>query len=140
MPWQCPSCGRSFGRRGQWHSCTRLPDLQDWLANHPPQVRGVLDAVRGHLDGLGADVLLEPTRDAVMIKRVRTFAEVEPRPGSIELAFIVSRQIDDARILRRLELTSSRTVHVVALADPVDVDGQVCGWLTEAYRTSPIPP
>jgi hypothetical protein len=136
VAWQCPECGRSFGRRGQWHSCTPAPTVEHWLSTRPPKVLGIVDAVIGHVAGRGDDVVLEPTRDAVMVKKARTFAEVKPRQNTTEVAFIVSRRIDDPRVLRTLDLTSRRIVHVVAVSDAAEVDQQLREWLTEAYRSS----
>jgi hypothetical protein len=137
MPWRCPDCAWSFGRQAQPHSCVPPVDLEAWLTKRRPEVRGILDAVRTCVDALGTDVLFEPTKDAVMIKRARTFAEVKPRRDSTELALIVSRRIDDPRIARTLDLTRTRIVHVVEMAGENDVDDQVRGWLREAYQQSP---
>ena len=137
MAWRCPDCGRSFGRRGQWHSCRPAVALEDWLSTRPPQVRDILVAVRAHVETLGGDVLLEPTRDAVMIKRARTFAEVKPRRGRTEVALVLPRRLPDRRVVRTLDLTRDRIVHVVDVADAADVDEQLRAWLTEAYGSSP---
>jgi hypothetical protein len=110
--------------------------LEDWLSTRPPQVRGIVDAVRSHVQGLGEDVVLEPTKDAVMVKKARTFAEVKPRRNGTDVAFIVSRRIDDPRVLRTLDLTRRRIVHVVAVSDAAEVDQQLREWLTEAYVAS----
>ncbi len=137
MAWRCPDCGRSFGRRNQPHSCVPAAGLEDWLSKRKPAVSGILAAVRASLDGLGGDVLVESTRDAVMIKRSRTFAELKPRRDHAELAFIVSRRIEDPRIVRTLDLTRTRIVHVIAIPDATGVDEQVRAWLSEAYEQSP---
>jgi hypothetical protein len=110
--------------------------LEHWLSTRPPKVLGIVHAVIGHVAGLGDDVVLEPTRDAVMVKKARTFAEVKPRQNATEVAFIVSRRIDDPRVLRTLDLTSRRIVHVVAVSDAAEVDQQLREWLTEAYKSS----
>jgi hypothetical protein len=138
MPWTCPRCGRSFGRRDQSHSCVPAADLDDWLAGRPALVGEVLAAVRVVTRSLGDDVAIEATKAAVMVKRARTFAEVKPRRDRVELAFIVSRRIDDPRIVRTLDLTRTRIVHVVDVADVSDVDAQVRAWLAEAYDSSPL--
>jgi hypothetical protein len=49
----------------------------------------------------------------------------------------VSRRIEDPRVVRTLDLTSRRIVHVVLAVDAADVDQQVREWLTEAYEASP---
>jgi len=112
-------------------------DLDDWLTGRLPLVREVLDRVAAALAPYG-DVSFEATKAAVMVKRARTFAEVKPRRASVELGFIVSRRIDDARIAGTLDLTKTRIVHRVELTDAAEVDAQVRAWLTEAYQESPL--
>jgi hypothetical protein len=99
--------------------------LEDWLSTRPPKVLGIVDAVLSHVEGLGDDVVLEPTRDALKVKKARTFAEVKPRRNVTDVAFIVSRRIEDPRVLRTLDLTSRRIVHVVAVSDAAEVDEQL---------------
>ena len=94
--------------------------------------------MRSQVEALGDDVILEPTKAALMVKRSRTFAEVKPTRGSAELAFIVSRRVDDPRIVRTLDLTARRIVHVVAITGAADVDEKVQSWLAEAYQNSPL--
>ena len=137
MAWTCPRCGRSFGRRDQPHSCVPATDLDEWVASRPPLVADVVAAVRSAVAELGADVTLEATAAAVMVKRARTFAEVKPRRDTVELSFIVSRRIDDPRIARTLDLTKTRVVHRLDLSDAAQVDDVVRGWLVEAYESSP---
>src|SRR5690242_5613127 len=136
MAWTCPRCGRSFGHRDQPHSCMPASDLDEWLAARSPLVREVLDRVAAALASYD-DVTFEATKAAVMVKRARTFAEVKPRRASVELAFIVSRRIDDARIAGTLDLTRTRIVHRVEITDAAGIDAQVRAWLTEAYQASP---
>jgi hypothetical protein len=136
MPWTCPRCGRSFGRRDQPHSCTPALDLDDWLAGRPPLVRQVLDATAAAVADHD-DVTFEATKAAVMVKRARTFAEVKPRRATVELSFIVSRRIDDARVASMLDLTRTRIVHRLEITDAAEVDEQVRSWLSEAYQASP---
>jgi ribonuclease HII len=138
MPWRCPLCGRSFGRRAQPHSCVPAADLDDWLSGRPPVVADVVAAVRTVVTSLGDEVRLEATKSVVMVKRARTFAEVKPRRATVEVAFIVSRRIDDPRVVRTLDLTATRIVHVLEMSAASDVDDQVQGWLAEAYEGSPL--
>jgi predicted transport protein len=112
-------------------------DLDAWLAARPPQVRDVVQAVRDHVDALGADVRLEATRDAVMVKRARTFAEVKPRKGRVEVSFVLARRLADPRVVRTLDMTRTRIAHTVDVTDGGDVDAQLTDWLTEAYTDSP---
>jgi hypothetical protein len=138
LAWVCPRCRRSFGRRNQPHSCAPVPDLDGWLADRPTWAQDVIAAVRDQVNALGEDVILEPVKGALMIKRARTFAELSVRADRVELEFILSRHVQDRRIARVLPLSSRRIVHEVNLHRPDDVDRQVTDWLTEAYESSSI--
>ena len=120
MTWQCPDCGRSFGRYGQPHGCAKALPLDDWLGTRTALVREVVMAVQEQVRSLGDDVLLEATASALMINRSRTFAEVKPHRDCAEIAFILSRRVDDPRVSKTL-------------------DAQLVGWLTEACASSPVP-
>jgi hypothetical protein len=138
MAWTCPECGRSFGRRDQPHSCVPAANLAAWLAGRPRYVGEVVEAVRSYVEGLGDDVRLEATKAALMVKRARTFAEVKPRRDRTEVAFILGRRLDDPRIVRTLDLTRTRIVHVVDCHKAADLDSDVRSWLREAYEDSPL--
>jgi hypothetical protein len=72
-----------------------------------------------------------------MVKRSRTFAEVKAKRDGVEVTFIVSRRVNHPRIVRTLDLTARRIVHVLAITGVADVDEQVQSWLAEAYLNSP---
>lgn len=58
----------------------------------------MVEVVLAHVQALGDDVILEPTKAAVMVKRSRTFAEVKPKGDGVEVAFVVSRRVDDPEL------------------------------------------
>lgn len=138
MAWSCPACGRTFGRTGQPHSCAPAADLGTWLQGRAPEVGPIVAAIQAHLGRVGDDVRVEATRDALMLKRARTFAEVKPRRDRTEVSFVLSRRVDDPRVVRTLDMTRTRIVHVLELHRAVEVDEQLRGWLTEAYESSPL--
>lgn len=134
--WVCPRCGRGFGRTNQWHSCVVPAGSEQALAGRPAEQRAIHDTVLAHLRDLGP-IRVEPVRATIMIKRVRTFAELKLGRDHVELAFLLSREIDSPRILRKLRLSANRVAHVVRLDRNADVDDEVRTWLTEAWESSP---
>ena len=135
--WVCPNCGRSFGRANQPHSCTPSAPLDVALAARPPEQRAIHEAVIAALAGIGP-IVVESVGKSVMIKRSRTFAEVIFKRDIVEIAFLLSREVESPRIVRTLQLSANRTAHVVHAADPSEVDAELRDWLTEAWASSPI--
>lgn len=133
--WICPDCGRQFGRRKQSHECAPAMSLDEYFATGPAAERPIFEAVLGHLESLGP-VHVEPVSVGIFLKRARTFAELRPMARWIGLWLVLSREIDSDRIARRIH-TGARTVHVVNLRGPDEVDDDVLSWLTEAYLESP---
>lgn len=134
--WTCPGCGRRFGRRNQSHECAPAMSLNEYFATGPVVERQVFEAVLAHLETVGS-VHVEPVSVGILIKRVRTFAELRPRPDRVVLSVLLSRSIDHPRIAKRVRTSGRRIGHFVELRTVEDVDADVRSWLTESYLDSP---
>ena len=134
--WVCPRCGRSFGRENQSHSCRPADAATATKAARPADQAAIADAVLAFVGQLGP-VVVEGVGKRVMIKRSRTFAELILGRSGVELAFLLSRDVDSPRVVRKLALTARRTAHVVALPHATSLDDEVRGWLAEAWASSP---
>jgi hypothetical protein len=135
--WKCPECKRQFGRRNQSHVCAPSGTVAGYFEHRPPVQRAIFDKLAAHLRRLGP-VTIDPVLACVMFKRTRTFAEVRGKKRALTLYFILSRELDEPRIARRMRLSANRTCYVVDLATVRDVDAEVRAWLTEAYAASPV--
>lgn len=96
----------------------------------------MFEAVLAHLETVGP-VHVEPVSVGILIKRVRTFAELRPRPDRVMLSVLLSRTVQHPRIAKRLRTSGRRVGHFVELRSPGDVDDDVRRWLTESYLDSP---
>ena len=103
-----------------------------YFAKRSANDRRIYDAVVKHVEKLG--VTIDVVQVGILIKRVRTFAELRPKRTGMSLAFLLSRTLDDERIAKT---SAHRVAHFVDLTKPSDVDKTVKGWLTEAYASSP---
>lgn len=133
--WRCPECGRDFGRRNQSHTCIPARSLEEWLAERSPTDRATVEALLDHLRSLGP-IVVDAVQIGLLIKRNSTFAEVRPRRAGLRLILLVSRALDDPRLVRSLRLSANRWAYELDLHDPGEVDTQVRDWLTEAYESS----
>ncbi len=137
MAWTCPDCGRSFGRKHQSHECAPSGSVDDYFANRPATLRKIYDAIERYVLRLG-DVHVDPVMKCIMFKRARTFAEVRAKRDRLTLIFLLSRELADDRIARRLRVSAHRAAHFVDLAAVREVDREVKDWLAEAYACSPV--
>ena len=133
--WQCPECGRQFGRNRQSHECAPAMSLDEYFSTGPPHERPIFDAVMAHVDTLGP-VHVEPVSVGIFLKCPRKFAELRPKQKWVALAFVLSHDLDHPKIARTMRSSPSRMHHVVNLRSVDDVDADVCGWLTESYLES----
>lgn len=44
--WQCPKCGRAFGKVNQSHYCTEAGSIDDYIAAQPAEVQPLLKKLR----------------------------------------------------------------------------------------------
>ncbi len=135
--WICPDCGRRFGRARQSHQCERGLSVEGYLALQPEERRDTYRAVLLVLEELG-ELDVDPVKVGIMVKRARTFCELRPRKGAVELSFKLSRPLGHPRIRKTISSSVHRRAHFVDLRSPEEVDDQIREWLAEAWLDSPI--
>jgi hypothetical protein len=134
--WTCAECGRQFRRRNQSHECAPAMSLDEYFATSKQFERPIFEAVFEHLEMVGL-VHVEAVQVGMLFKRLSTFAELRPRRDRVVLSFLLSRPLQDPRIVKTWRGPASRSAYFVDLRDPADVDETVRDWLTEAYLSSP---
>jgi len=133
--WLCELCGRRFGRANQSHQCEPSLTVDEYLDRQPAELRSTYRAVLKELKKLGP-LDIDPVGVGIMIKRARTFCELRPRRGRVELSFKLSEPLVDPRIRKTINSSTYRQVHFVDLRSPRDVDKQIVTWLAESYMHS----
>ncbi len=134
--WTCPDCDRRFGRTNQGHDCAPALSLDEYFSTGPPWERPVYDAVQAHLDTIQGDPpYVEPVSVGLFCKHgSRTFLQLRPMTKWVAIGFVLHRKIDHPRLARKVVGEGTRWYHVVNVRDPDEVDGQLRGWITEAYH------
>ena len=132
--WECPACGREFGRQQQSHVCVPAMPLADYLASQRPELRPVYQAVLDRVDAFGP-VVVEPVGVGILLKSRRTFAELRPRRGRIACSVVLSRTLEHPRVVRMMRTSpkSPRRAYFVDLRSVDDVDEELVEWLRESY-------
>jgi hypothetical protein len=108
MTWTCPACDRAFATR-RAHVCAPGMPLEVWLDERAPGHRRAADAVL-RVAKRYRELVIEAVGVGVLIKRERTIVELRPKTRWLDMSFISSESIDDARIARTVRWArTSRT-------------------------------
>jgi hypothetical protein len=135
--WTCAECGRQFGRRNQSHECAPAMSLDEYFATSRALERPIFEVVFEHLETIGP-LHVEALLVGIFFKRQRTFAELRPKRDRVVLSLLLSRPLQDARIVKTWVGPGLRRAYFVDLRDPAEVDDDLRDWLTEAYLSSPL--
>ena len=130
--WNCPDCGRRFGRKGQSHECAPALSLEEYFATGPAHERPIFEAVLAFVETLGP-IHVEPVQVGIFLKKTGGFVELRPMQRWVALWFPLARRLEHSRISRKPMRSGQRWYHVVNLGGPGDVDDTIKDWLTESY-------
>ena len=106
--------------------------LEEYFSTGPAHERPVFDAVMQHVATLGP-VHVEPVSVGIFLKNPRKFAELRPMQRWVAVSFPLRRRASHRTIVRRVIQYGGRYYHVANVAQPVDLDADLCNLLTEAY-------
>jgi hypothetical protein len=107
--------------------------LDEYFATGPPHERPVFDAVMAHLAGVGP-VHADVVSVGIFLKNPKKFAELRPMERWVAVSFALRRRAGHRTIVRKVVEYGGRYWHVANVAGPAEVDGDLCGLLTEAYE------
>ena len=97
-----------------------------------PRVRRIYDALLRAARSFGK-VEEEPKKTSIHLARKTAFAGVATRKDAVILTIKSARDIADPRIRKHEQASANRWHLDVRLEDANHVDGQLKGWLKDAY-------
>lgn len=133
--WVCPLCEREFGRARQSHECVPAGTVEETFAGARAWQLPIYEAVMAQLDELGP-LHLDAVGVGVFVKRRRTLVELRPMARALAVYITLPRAMAHPRVTRTMRASAGRTVNVVRLTDPAQVDDELRAWLAEAYDTA----
>jgi hypothetical protein len=110
--------------------------VEEYFSTGPPHERPVFDAVMAHLSTVG-DVHVEPVSVGIFLKRSGRFAELRPMEKWVALSLSLPSRVDHPLIVRKVLPYRGRYFHTFNVRAADDIDDDICGWLTQAYLSSP---
>lgn len=131
MPWTCETCGRTFNRKRQSHSCSsRL--LDDVFSGGKEKWRGLyMELLQRTKEQVGEFTEYCPSV-GIMWKHTSTFAEVKFKRESIEIVFYSERLRPERNPDRWLQTSVNRTAHAIIVTDNSNFE-EIIDWITESY-------
>ena len=132
MPlWRCPVCGQRFVSRNMPHSCHVVP-LEQFFDGAAPELRELFEQF---VAAVGADVTVNVTKSRIALQARMRFAGIQrPRRRYLLANFVLTRPVESERLARVEFVPPYYYVHKLRLSGPADVDGELRGWLAEAYQ------
>ena len=94
-------------------------------------LRPLHDAVIAAVQAFGSDVELAPKKAYVSLRRSKQFGTVGPGPGG---RLEVGLNLGGVEPQGRLEATTGMCTHRVRIASRQEFDGELVGWLRQAYE------
>jgi hypothetical protein len=136
VTWVCPRCQRRFASEGQFHSHD-LVDVDQHFARRPAELRAAFDAV---VAALPADVHIDALKTVIVLAARTTFCYVVVQRDRLSIGVFLDRALSSPRVTNADHVSSGKVASVVEVRQPGEVDGELRGWLTEAYnlRSGPI--
>jgi hypothetical protein len=100
-----------------------------------PNVRRIYDELLKRLKKLGP-IREDPKKTSIHLLNATALAGIATRKDSLVLTIKSDRPLNNQRIHKSEQTSARRFHHEVKLTTPAEVDNELMGWLTEAYRLS----
>ena len=79
-------------------------------------------------------VTVVPAKTRIGFQVRMIFAALSVRKQSLDCHVVLSRRLESERFMRIQSLSPRNHVHYFSIKSPEDLDDEVLGWLTEAYK------
>lgn len=131
--WTCPRCGARFVTRNTWHGCGDY-SVDGFFEGKAPRLRELYDAFVAFIEEIGPfEQVPTKSRIAFMV-RVRFAGVAWLRRDGLVCGFWLKREIRSPRFTKVELLGKHDRVYQFVLRDEGELDGEVRGWLREAYE------
>ena len=130
MSWVCPRCQRTFSSEGQFHSHD-VVDVDRHFAGRAAELRTAFDTL---VAALPADVRIDALKTAIVLAARATFCYVVVQHDRLLIGVFLDRALGSSRVTKVDRVSPSKVASVVEVREPAEIDGELRGWLSEAYH------
>jgi predicted transport protein len=112
-------------------------DLVESMLRGREPIRPVFARLTSVIEELGRDVATEPRQTYVAFSRGRQFALLQPSTATrLDVGLVLPEAEKTERLRPAGSFGSGRITHRVSLAHEDEIDGELTGWLRDAYASA----
>src|SRR5215469_2151409 len=104
----------------------------DYLRDREPIVTDIYEKLIGELRHFGP-LKIEPKKTSIHLGNRFGFAGVYTQKRAINLEVHLNYKLIGPRVSKVEQASANRFHHTIKLLNPADIDGELLGWLHEAY-------
>ena len=131
--WTCPTCGRSFRKANQSHSC-RLTAKEELFAKRSPDLKEIYDKIISAIKPWGTFREEAVPPDTIFLKTHSTFLAVKIKRDRLDIEFFLDHLENNSPVSKFLQTSAHRFVHYVPVDCNADIDSRLINWIRESYR------
>ncbi len=130
--WRCPTCGRSFQRPSQAHSCQVI--TVDEHFTRRPTARILFDRLVAVLTEFIGPCEPVALRCCIHLALESDFLAVLPKRDRLEVRFVLPHVLDHPRVTRSVRISAHAAKHSVDVVHPDDIDAELVSWIKQAAQ------
>ncbi len=132
MAWTCPTCGRSFARNKQWHSCEKH-DINTIFADKPAEIRDLYEIFVQKVQEIGP-MEIHVAKWNISCRAASTFVGIFPEKRDLAISFVRDEPLDDFPVYATHHYSKNRWSNHVKIEEAEEIDEQLLRWIKDAYQ------
>jgi hypothetical protein len=129
--WTCPTCGRTFERKGQSHSCKPFALSQHFEGKLLG--KNLYDLLTQTIKRRITTFKVESLHCCIHLVSTFTFAAVKIYQNKIQVEFSLNNKIESKRIKHVVQTSAHRFLYYVDVTTAEDIDKELIEWVREAH-------
>ena len=131
--WSCPSCGRSFKRKGQQHSCALVSEESLFEKKGAVELRPLYEKLVAAIKSIGHFSTEPIAPNTIFFKAASTFMAIKLKKAAMEVEFYSDHLEENKQVIKSLQISKYRVVHVVSLQNEGDISDELIKWIAFSY-------
>jgi hypothetical protein len=130
--WKCPKCGRLFAKEGQSHSCAVVPVADHF--KHKDAAQALFDYLLARLNQEVGQSQVISLPCCIHLFGTYDWLAILPKKDGLEIRFGLPRALKSPKLIQVVKTSTHAYKNCLKLKSEADLDGEMIGWLTEAFR------
>lgn len=130
--WTCAKCGRIFVRKGQLHSCQKVP-LEIHFKDKE-KAKEIFDLLMESVNGKIGRCQVISLPCCVHLFGHYDFVAALPKREKLEVRFALDRKLDSPRLKQSVPMSANIIKNCIDVTSVKEIDSELIKWLDEAYH------